>query len=82
MSAAMAITHQRNNDEAMAEKSKRVTRRCLNLIRRLELPEITSNIQEMLKSIREGEGKYVAFLQRWEYDGEQKQAIAKAFTGE
>ncbi len=80
MSAAMAITHVRNNDSAMAEKSKRVTQRCLNLIESLQLPEVTENVQEMLKSIREGEGKYVAFLERWEYDKEQKQAIAKAFT--
>lgn len=75
MSTAMKITHERNNNLEMAQKSARVTQRSLNLINQLSLSEIKEKIELLIKTIQEEKGVYQEFLNRWGYDHEQKQAI-------
>jgi hypothetical protein len=77
MSTAMKITHERNNNLEMAEKSARVAQRSLNLINQLSLSQIKEKIELLIKTIQEEKGIYQEFLNRWGYDDEQKQAIHK-----
>ncbi|MCU0569180.1 MAG: hypothetical protein MUF49_21725 [Oculatellaceae cyanobacterium Prado106] len=78
MSSAMAIAHRRNQAESMAQGSDRVKRRTLHLIERLQLPEVTEKAAQLRDSAATGTGEYEAFLQRWGYDAEQRQAIEQA----
>ncbi|GAB4368480.1 MAG: hypothetical protein Kow00121_07630 [Elainellaceae cyanobacterium] len=78
MSTAMAISHRRNSNLAMAQGSERVQRRSLNLIERLQLPEAADKAQQLHESATTGLGDYHQFLDRWHYDAEQRQAIRKA----
>jgi hypothetical protein len=78
MSAAMAITHRRNQDEVLARGSEQVSQRSAQLIERLNLDEIVEKLQQMRQSLVTGEGNYAAFLARWQYDEGQKQAMLRA----
>jgi hypothetical protein len=80
MSAAMALTHLRNNQEKMAQSSQRVCQRTTNLIQQVKLTEITLKIQQLQDSIVNNNGVYQSFLERWGYDLEQKQEIEKAIA--
>lgn len=80
MSTAMIITHQRNNNLEMAEKSARVTQRSLNFIKELSLAEISIKIKQLISSIELNKGLYQQFLTKWGYDDEQKQAIIDVFN--
>jgi len=80
MSAAMSVTHRRNNDETMAEKSQRVTKRNNLLIERANLETIPEKLTKMRVSSLTGEGEYQEFFKRWGYDEEQKQVIAKVLS--
>ncbi len=80
MSAAMAITHRRNNNEEMAQGSDRVRRRIANLIQKLQLDLIANKLRQMCESAATGEGNYQAFLQHWGYDTEQRQVIQKVLS--
>ncbi|MBL1209823.1 hypothetical protein [Geminocystis sp. GBBB08] len=75
MSTAMKITHQRNNNLEMYQKSARVTQRSVNFIRELSLSEIKEKIKLLINTMEEGKGVYQEFLNRWGYDKEQKEAI-------
>jgi hypothetical protein len=78
MSSAMAITHRRNQDEAMAEGSDRVRSRTVDLIQRLQLPQVAQRAKKLHESSITGEGDYHAFLKRWGYDAEQREVIRQA----
>lgn len=78
MSTAMAITHRRNQKEEMAHGSDRVQRRTAQLIRLVQLPQVAQKAAELQQSAATGVGKYQAFLDRWNYDAEQRQAIQQA----
>jgi hypothetical protein len=78
MSTAMAITHRRNQDEAMAQGSDQVRSRTLRLIQSLPLLQLREQARHLAESIRTGTGDYQAFLERWSYDLEQKQAMKVA----
>ena len=80
MSTAMKLSHQRNKNEDMANQSQRVTNRSLYLIEQLSLTEVEQQIQALKTTILKGEGIYQQFLNRWQYDEEQKKAIAKIFN--
>lgn len=80
MSTAMGITHTRNNNLDMAEKSAKVTQRSLNLLKELSLAEISIKIKELISSIECKQGLYQKFLTKWGYDEEQKQAIIDVFN--
>lgn len=78
MSTAMAITHRRHQNEALAQGSDRVRSRSEQLIRQLQLPELQTHTQLLLHSLHTGAGEYQAFLERWNYDAEQRQAMQQA----
>lgn len=78
MSAGMAVAHRRNGDEAMASSSQRVTRRSVELLSRLQFALASQMARELQESARSGGGEWESFLQRWRYDGEQRQAIEQA----
>ncbi len=80
MSAAMAVTHRRNGLEDMAQGSDRVRSRTVRLIQLVELPAVPELSQSLLDSAATGEGRYKNFLERWEYDDEQRQVICKALA--
>ncbi len=78
MSAAMSITHQRNQNPDMVASSQRVQQRSAQLIQRLNLPSIHSKLHDLLTTLTSDTGPYTAFLQRWGYDAEQRAVIRTA----
>lgn len=80
MSAAMRVTHLRNEDATAAAGSERVKHRSINLIEQLKLPQINSEIKDLQSTIMEGEGNYQEFLARWGYDEEQQSIISQALS--
>ena len=75
MSTAMTLHHQRQHDNEQKGRSERVALRCLELLRLLD-PEAVKQRLEILLAATQGHGEDVAFLDRWNYDEEQRQAIA------
>lgn len=78
MSTAMAITHRRNQKEELVSGSEQVQRRSLHLIQRLQTPQLQAQAVSLNHSLATATGDYQAFLERWHYDAEQRQAIAQA----
>ncbi|MDX2256586.1 MAG: hypothetical protein NW214_13825 [Pseudanabaenaceae cyanobacterium bins.39] len=78
MSTAMAITHRRQGNLDLAHGSDLVARRSALLIEKIDLPEVRTIAQQMRDSAMMSTGEYAAFLEKWGYDAEQKQAIADA----
>ncbi|MBD2423430.1 hypothetical protein [Cyanobium sp. FACHB-13342] len=77
MSTAMVLHHRRTGDGAQQAASERVQARCTELLRGLE-PQAVKQRLETLLAATAGEGDDVAFLERWGYDADQRQAIAAA----
>ncbi|MBW4581010.1 MAG: hypothetical protein KME42_15700 [Tildeniella nuda ZEHNDER 1965/U140] len=75
MSTAMALTHHRNQDEAMVRGSERVRSRTAQLIDQLQLPQVQLEARQLAGAIETKTGAYQTFLERWRYDLEQQQAI-------
>lgn len=75
MATTMAIYHRRNNKEDLAKGSDLVQRRTIELINKLQLQEVTAELKELRQTIETGKGTYQAFLDRFNYDTEQRQAI-------
>ena len=80
MSAAMAVTHRRNQNEEMAKGSERVRQRTTHLIKQIQLESVSDKLQQLRESIATGTGHYQAFLERWEYDLQQKQMMQQALS--
>ena len=80
MSAAMAISHRRKGNEEMAQGSDRVRSRTTHLINQVKLPQFPELAQALRESAITGEGSYKTFLQRWNYDTEQRQVICQAIA--
>jgi hypothetical protein len=80
MSSAMVLTHRRRDDETMAKQSERVRERSRQLIASLGLPEFAEKLAQLLVAAQTGEGIYQSFLDRWNYDPEQREAIAEAIA--
>jgi hypothetical protein len=80
MSTAMAITHQRNGNLEQARGSELVAKRTALLIEKVDLPEVRAIAVQMQNSAIFNTGAYSAFLEKWGYDAEQKQAIANVLT--
>jgi hypothetical protein len=78
MSTAMALHHRRNVDTDQQTASARVSARCTELLRQLEPHLVKQRLEILLSAARDGCGEDVAFLQRWGYDAEQREAIAEA----
>jgi hypothetical protein len=77
MGTAMAVHHQRNQDEISALASQRVSERSRALLRLLEPNLVKGRLESLLAGTR-GEGQDVDFLERWGYDAEQLDQIAAA----
>ncbi len=75
MSAAMAVTHRRNQDETAALGSDRVNRRTINLIQQLDIDRLNQELVALKTSVTSETGDYQEFLKRWGYDEEQKKVI-------
>jgi predicted enzyme related to lactoylglutathione lyase len=80
MSTAMAITHRRNGNEEQAQGSNRVAKRTALLIEKVDLLEVRTIANQMQDSATTNSGEYAAFLEKWGYDDEQKQAIANVLS--
>jgi len=80
MSTAMAIFHRHAGSEEQAQGSDRVARRTSLLIEKIDLAEVREISAQMYNSATITTGKYAAFLEKWGYDAEQKQAIANALN--
>ncbi|MFB2975750.1 hypothetical protein [Microseira sp. BLCC-F43] len=78
MSAAMALTHRRNDDEPMAQSSEQVRDRSAALIKLVDQDAVYDRCRKLLESAVTGAGRYQAFLDRWGYDAEQRQLICEA----
>ena len=77
MSTAQALFHRRRQDETMASSSGRVQERTAQLINLVDLDLVYEKLQQLIVTIETG-GNYQAFLERWNYDDEQKQLIKAA----
>jgi len=86
MSTMMALTHRRNADHEAEQGSQKVSRRCMCLIEKVELPQLTSRLKEMSQAIenalsgQEDDSKDSAFLKRWKYDAEQMALASQALS--
>lgn len=78
MSTAMALNHAHDGHEGQKQGSLRVQDRCMELLRQLDSASVESRLSGLLAAARDGDGEDVAFLDRWGYDPEQRQAIAGA----
>jgi hypothetical protein len=78
MSTAMALQHGRNGDAGQQAASERVQARCTELLRLLEPSAVKQRLETLLQAAAEGAGDDLAFLDRWGYDADQRQAIAAA----
>jgi len=78
MSTAMAIAHRRNGNQEQAQGSDRVAKRTALLIEKVDLSEVRAIASQMHDAATTNSGAYAAFLEKWGYDAEQKQAIAVA----
>lgn len=80
MSTAMGITHRRNQNEDLAKGSDQVKARSLKLLQLLTFSELKQQAQELATSLETGTGNYQNFLERWQYDTEQRQAMLQALV--
>ncbi len=76
MSTAMAIHHERIGDITHQTGSERIIDRCLELLRLLEPNAVKKRLETLLQATLEGKGTDISLLNRWNYDNEQKLAIA------
>ena len=78
MSTAMAVQHRRAGDSTQQAGSERVTARCTELLRQLEPGLVKERLEQLLAAALDNRGEDVAFLEKWGYDAEQKQAIGNS----
>lgn len=80
MSSAMAVAHRRRGDETNAQGSEWVRSRTLTLLQHLSIPELQTQLDSLQQTLASNNGPYQAFLTRWGYDTEQRQAIQSALA--
>ncbi len=84
MSTAMLLHHQRSGDREHQAGSERVQARSTELLRQLEPLAVKRRLEPLLRAAGDGSGLCGeaaddrAFLDKWGYDAEQRQAIAEA----
>ena len=69
--------HSSQYDEKMAKSSEKVAQRNGNLIKLTNLDLSSQKLEELKQTIINNNGSYQAFLEKWQYDEEQKQIIKK-----
>ena len=79
MSTAMSLHHRRTKNSDQEDGSNRISDRCLDLLRLLEPNSVKSRIEQMLEGIQ-GKGNDAIFIEKWNYDKEQKEAIKSRIT--
>jgi len=77
MGTAMALEHQQRGHGEQAMGSLQVQRRAQALLSHLDPVAVDQGLHQLLAAT-EGQGPYRDFLQRWNYDTAQCQAIAQA----
>ena len=75
MSTAMEIHHIRNKNTEQKAGSERIKQRCIELLRLLEPNSVKTRLENLLQATKQDKGIDVEFLNRWNYDNEQKKAI-------
>ena len=78
MSAAMVVHHRNNGDNDQEAGSERVNQRCTELLRQLDSQRVKTRLEVLLEAATQRRGDDLAFLERWGYDDQQKQAIGDA----
>ena len=83
MSTAMAVAHGRSGDSEQQAGSLRVQARACELLRHLEPQAVRDRLETLLAAANDASGEEAiaddrAFLERWGYDPQQRQAIAAA----
>ena len=73
MSSAMVITHGQNND-IQEFQSERIKIRCIELLKILDSNKVKERLSNLLEATK-GHGSDLKFLQRWDYNDEQINAI-------
>ena len=77
MGTAMALAHRRQGHGEQAKGSLQVQRRAQALLVQLDPLAVRQRLNQLLAATQ-GHGEDVAFLERWNYDADQRQAIAQA----
>ena len=76
MSSAMIITHRKNGNPQQIQ-SERIKMRCIELLKLLDSNQVKKRLDVLLEATK-GNGEDLKFLERWEYDDEQVNAISKS----
>ena len=76
MSSAMIITHRKNGNPQQIQ-SERIKMRCIELLKLLDSKQVKKRLDVLLEATK-GNGEDLKFLERWEYDDEQVNAISKS----
>ena len=76
MSSAMVIKHGQNND-LQEFQSERIKIRCIELLKLLDSNKVKERLSNLLEATK-GHGSDLGFLQRWDYNDEQINAISES----
>lgn len=79
MSTAMAVHHERQQDQVMKDGSIKVKERSRELLAQLDPYMVKEKMESFIAGL-EGQGEEKEFYDRWNYDEEQRQAIMKALS--
>ena len=76
MSAAMVITHRKNNDPQEIQ-SEKIKIRCIELLKLLDSKLVKKRLDALLDATK-GDGADLQFFNRWSYSNEQINAISES----
>jgi hypothetical protein len=85
MSTATALAHEAQGNPEQADGSRQVAQRTTAILQALRhppfgpVPVLEQKTTAMLQTLRQEQGPYRSFLDRWGYDSSQRQAISHAF---
>jgi hypothetical protein len=85
MSTATALAHEAQGNPEQADGSRQVAQRTTAILKALyhppfgPVPALEQKTVAMLQTLKDEEGPYRNFLDRWGYDSKQRQAIGHAF---
>jgi hypothetical protein len=85
MSTATALAHEAQGNLEQADGSRQVAQRTTLLLQTLgrppfgPVPALEQKKAAMLQTLKEKQGVYSPFLDRWGYDAAQREAIGRAF---